>query len=128
MTGQLFDWAGQNKSGAFTPLFPKVKNEAWWLVLANTSTWELYALIRVSFSDHLVTHMELPSVPKTLQIVIYGSSKSTLFHNLLNCSNQRKISYQSDTLDLRCIYSNIFTKYNCPAILLNIYLLLDVFE
>ncbi|KAI5331061.1 hypothetical protein L3X38_021187 [Prunus dulcis] len=57
----------QNKSRAFTPRFPKVKNEAWWLVLGNTSTWELYALKRVSFSDHLVTHMELPSAPNTLQ-------------------------------------------------------------
>lgn len=48
-------------SRAFTPLFPKVKDEAWWLVLGNTVTSELYALKRVSFSDHLVTHMDLPS-------------------------------------------------------------------
>ncbi|XP_024169344.1 DExH-box ATP-dependent RNA helicase DExH14 [Rosa chinensis] len=55
------------KSRAFTPRFPKVKNEAWWLVLGNTSTLELYALKRVSFSDHLVTNMELPSDSTTLQ-------------------------------------------------------------
>ncbi|KAF3438089.1 hypothetical protein FNV43_RR20845 [Rhamnella rubrinervis] len=48
---------------AFTPRFPKVKDEAWWLVLGNTSTSELHALKRVSFSDHLVTHMELPPDP-----------------------------------------------------------------
>ncbi|KAM1340459.1 hypothetical protein ACFX2H_038850 [Malus domestica] len=57
----------QNKSRAFTPRFPKVKNEAWWLVLGNTSTSELYALKRVSFSDHLVTHMELPAAPNNIQ-------------------------------------------------------------
>ncbi|WP_422482654.1 hypothetical protein, partial [Pleomorphochaeta sp. DL1XJH-081] len=36
---------------AFTPRFPKVKDEAWWLVLANTSSSHLYALKRVSFTD-----------------------------------------------------------------------------
>ncbi|KAK9021319.1 hypothetical protein V6N11_011314 [Hibiscus sabdariffa] len=51
----------RNMSRAFTPRFPKVKDEAWWLILGNTSTAELYALKRVSFSDRLVTHMELPS-------------------------------------------------------------------
>lgn len=57
----------QKSSRAFTPRFPKVKDEAWWLVLGNTVTSELYALKRVSFSDRLVTHMQLPSTPTSLQ-------------------------------------------------------------
>lgn len=51
----------KNTSRAFVPRFPKVKDEAWWLVLGNTSTSELYALKRVSFSDRSISHMELPS-------------------------------------------------------------------
>ncbi|XP_057988384.1 DExH-box ATP-dependent RNA helicase DExH14 isoform X2 [Hevea brasiliensis] len=54
-------------SRAFVPRFPKVKDEAWWLVLGNSSTSELYALKRVSFSDHLVTRMDIPSSLTTLQ-------------------------------------------------------------
>uniref|UniRef100_A0A803P9U3 RNA helicase n=1 Tax=Cannabis sativa TaxID=3483 RepID=A0A803P9U3_CANSA len=54
-------------SRAFAPRFPKVKDEAWWLILGNTSSSELHALKRVSFSDHLVTHMELPSDPTAVQ-------------------------------------------------------------
>lgn len=46
---------------AFAPRFPKVKDEAWWLVLGNTVSSELYALKRVSFAGHLVTHIDLPS-------------------------------------------------------------------
>ncbi|PON68968.1 Activating signal cointegrator 1 complex subunit [Parasponia andersonii] len=56
-------------SRAFAPRFPKVKDEAWWLILCNPSTSELHALKRVSFSDHLVTHMELPSDPTVLQVM-----------------------------------------------------------
>lgn len=51
----------RNSSRAFVPRFPKVKDEAWWLVLGNTSTSELYALKRVSFTDRATSHMELPS-------------------------------------------------------------------
>ncbi|CAK7322804.1 unnamed protein product [Dovyalis caffra] len=57
----------QNRLRAFAPRFPKLKDEAWWLVLGNTSTSELYALKRVSFSDRLVTHMELPSTLTSVQ-------------------------------------------------------------
>ncbi|XP_028753755.1 DExH-box ATP-dependent RNA helicase DExH14 [Neltuma alba] len=57
----------RHSSRAFVPRFPKVKDEQWWLVLGNTSTSELYALKRVSFSDHLVTSMELPQTPVTIQ-------------------------------------------------------------
>lgn len=39
----------------------QIKDEAWWLILGNTSTSELYAVKRISFSDHINTHMELPS-------------------------------------------------------------------
>ncbi|XP_068653743.1 DExH-box ATP-dependent RNA helicase DExH14 isoform X1 [Aristolochia californica] len=48
-------------SRAFTPRFPKVKDEAWWLALGNVMTSELFALKRVSFSDRLITNMDLPS-------------------------------------------------------------------
>ncbi|KAL6580046.1 activating signal cointegrator 1 complex subunit [Orobanche minor] len=48
-------------SRAFAPRFPKVKDEAWWLVLGNTSTSQLYALKRVSFKDVLQTNMDIPS-------------------------------------------------------------------
>ncbi|XP_031090606.1 DExH-box ATP-dependent RNA helicase DExH14 isoform X2 [Ipomoea triloba] len=54
-------------SKAFTPRYPKIKDEAWWLVLCNTTTSELYALKRVSFSDRLMTHMDLPSAATTFQ-------------------------------------------------------------
>lgn len=54
-------------SRAFTPRFPKVKEEAWWLILGNTSTSELYAMKHVSFFDRLVTHMKLPSTTYTLK-------------------------------------------------------------
>ncbi|KAK3440303.1 hypothetical protein EUGRSUZ_B00583 [Eucalyptus grandis] len=57
----------RSTSRAFAPRFPKVKDEAWWLVLGNTSTSELYALKRVSFTDHLVTHMKLPSALTDMQ-------------------------------------------------------------
>lgn len=57
----------RKSSRAFAPRFPKVKNEVWWLVLGNTSTSELYALKRVTFSDHLVTNMELPLEPTALK-------------------------------------------------------------
>lgn len=57
----------RNTSRAFAPRFPKIKNEAWWLILGNTYTSELYALKRVSFTDRLVTHMELPSGTTTFQ-------------------------------------------------------------
>ncbi|KAH7549222.1 hypothetical protein JRO89_XS13G0000800 [Xanthoceras sorbifolium] len=58
----------RNTSRAFAPRFPKIKDEAWWLILGNTSTSELYAVKRISFSDRLNTHMELPSSTTTLQV------------------------------------------------------------
>ncbi|KAI9174879.1 hypothetical protein LWI28_024049 [Acer negundo] len=57
----------RNMSRAFAPRFPKVKDEAWWLILGNTSTTELYALKRISLPDRVNTHMELPSSTTSLQ-------------------------------------------------------------
>ncbi|KAL6011995.1 activating signal cointegrator 1 complex subunit [Asimina triloba] len=56
-------------SRAFTPRFPKVKDEAWWLIIGNVTTSELYALKRVTLSDRLVTQMKLPSGLKNLEPV-----------------------------------------------------------
>ncbi|KAK2663355.1 hypothetical protein Ddye_001929 [Dipteronia dyeriana] len=57
----------KNMSRAFAPRFPKIKDEAWWLILGNTSTTELYALKRISLHDRINTHMELPSSTTGLQ-------------------------------------------------------------
>ncbi|GAB2270112.1 activating signal cointegrator 1 complex subunit [Dionaea muscipula] len=60
-------------SRAFAPHFPKVKDEAWWLILGNTTSSELFALKRVSFTERLVTHMELPSsspINKDLKLIL----------------------------------------------------------
>ncbi|KAI4303767.1 hypothetical protein MLD38_039362 [Melastoma candidum] len=59
----------RSTSRAFTPRFPKIKDEAWWLVLGNTSSSELYALKRVSFADRLVTRMKLPPALTDMQAV-----------------------------------------------------------
>ncbi|KAM0936673.1 putative DNA helicase [Dioscorea sansibarensis] len=57
----------RSTSRAFTPRFPKVKDEAWWLVLGNFTSTELYALKRISFSDQITTRMELPNASINLQ-------------------------------------------------------------
>ncbi|XP_076881517.1 DExH-box ATP-dependent RNA helicase DExH14-like [Bidens hawaiensis] len=54
-------------SRAFTPRFPKLKDEAWWLVLGNASTSELHAFKRISFTDRLVTRMKLPTTTTSFQ-------------------------------------------------------------
>ncbi|GMH17017.1 hypothetical protein Nepgr_018858 [Nepenthes gracilis] len=51
----------RNTSRAFAPRFPKVKDEAWWIILGNTVTSELYALKRVSLTSSLITQIELPT-------------------------------------------------------------------
>ncbi|XP_078430193.1 U5 small nuclear ribonucleoprotein helicase isoform X4 [Wolffia australiana] len=56
-----------HKATAFTPRFPKVKDEAWWLVLSDTKDSELLGLKRVSFSTKLITSMDLPQETATLE-------------------------------------------------------------
>nr|XP_043640038.1 DExH-box ATP-dependent RNA helicase DExH14 [Erigeron canadensis] len=52
---------------AFTPRFPKLKDEAWWLVIGNTLTSELHAIKRISFTERLVTRMKLPQSTTSFQ-------------------------------------------------------------
>ncbi|CAN6285195.1 unnamed protein product [Urochloa humidicola] len=59
---QLKNWR-RSTSRAFAPRFPKAKQEAWWLVLGNSTSSELYGLKRISFADRVVnTRMELPQM------------------------------------------------------------------
>uniref|UniRef100_A0A0E0KAG9 RNA helicase n=1 Tax=Oryza punctata TaxID=4537 RepID=A0A0E0KAG9_ORYPU len=55
--------ARRSTSRAFSPRFPKAKHEAWWLVLGNVTSSELYGLKRINFMDRVVnTRMELPEM------------------------------------------------------------------
>ncbi|KAF2937977.1 hypothetical protein DAI22_03g087400 [Oryza sativa Japonica Group] len=55
--------ARRSTSRAFSPRFPKAKQEAWWLVLGNIRSSELYGLKRINFMDRVVnTRMELPAM------------------------------------------------------------------
>jgi len=55
------------------------------LVLANTSTSELYALKRVSFSVHLTTSMKLPLPQDNLQVKDFYPSQ--LWFCFVSCSS-----------------------------------------
>jgi activating signal cointegrator complex subunit 3 len=50
----------------------QVKDEGWWLVIGNPQTWELYALKRVSFLDHLNSTLVLPEsvIPHQVQLSV----------------------------------------------------------
>ncbi|KAG2542539.1 hypothetical protein PVAP13_9NG644400 [Panicum virgatum] len=67
----------RSTSRAFAPRFPKAKQEAWWLVLGNATSSELYGLKRISFADRVVnTRMELPqmfNVQETKLILVSDS-------------------------------------------------------
>jgi hypothetical protein len=54
----------------------QVKDEAWWLILGNVVNSELYAMKRISFTNHLVTQMELPKISLDPQV------KIPLFHGV----------------------------------------------
>lgn len=56
---------------AYAPRYPKVKDESWWVVLGNKNTWELYALKRVNFVDHLRTQILVPSDKQTEDITFF---------------------------------------------------------
>lgn len=57
----------RSSSRVFAPRFPKVKDEAWWLILGNAATSELYVLKRVSFLSRTFTQLEIPSAVTNLQ-------------------------------------------------------------
>lgn len=69
--------------------FVQVKDEAWWLVLGNTSTSELFALKRVSFSDRLATHMEMPPNLTNLEVLSFSYFWASVWYkyHLHNVSN-----------------------------------------
>jgi len=46
----------------YAPLFPKVKEEGWWLVVGHMPSLELLAMKRVSFSGKTECEVELPHV------------------------------------------------------------------
>ncbi|GJN30699.1 hypothetical protein PR202_gb19029 [Eleusine coracana subsp. coracana] len=72
----------RSTSRAFALRFPKAKQEAWWLVLGNTASSELYGLKRISFADRVVnTRMELPQM-FNIQTMLRMGARSTGYHRV----------------------------------------------
>ncbi len=46
---ELFRTSRPPTNGAYTPKFPKRKEEGWWLIIGDPSTGELLALRRIQF-------------------------------------------------------------------------------
>ncbi|EFJ17505.1 hypothetical protein SELMODRAFT_178863 [Selaginella moellendorffii] len=58
----------RSSTRAFLPRYSKSKEEGWWIVVGSTSTWELFAMRRVSIKDkRLSTSVAVPRVPAGTQ-------------------------------------------------------------
>ena len=56
---------------AYTPRFPKAKDEGWWIILGEVDTGELLALKRVGFIKNKTTVSLAISPPESLARKIY---------------------------------------------------------
>ncbi|CAI5530093.1 unnamed protein product [Closterium sp. Naga37s-1] len=54
---------------AYTPFFPKVKEEGWWVVVAAADSPTLLALKRVSFTHRLTTRLHVPELQSSVKQV-----------------------------------------------------------
>eukprot|EP00475_Leptophrys_vorax_P027840 TRINITY_DN39797_c0_g1_i1.p1 TRINITY_DN39797_c0_g1~~TRINITY_DN39797_c0_g1_i1.p1 ORF type:complete len:163 (-),score=17.43 TRINITY_DN39797_c0_g1_i1:99-566(-) len=54
---------------AYTPYFPKMKDEGWWLLLSS-ETSDLLALKRVAFTDRSTTCLNLPHLPSNHKVTV----------------------------------------------------------
>lgn len=93
-------------------IVPQVKDEAWWLVLGNTSTSQLYALKRVSFADFLQTKMDIPSNVNELKVSA-ASAFSVWLPCFLLCHENRQ-SFKSNTrVSISCIETSTCISSDC---------------
>ena len=52
---------GSKAPTSYTPRFPKIKEEGWWIVVGDTANDELLALRRISFGDAASVKLKCPS-------------------------------------------------------------------
>ena len=81
-----------------------MKDEAWWLVLGNIKTSELFSLKRVSFSNSLMTKMDLPEEVDfqviyflTILISLYTHTHTRIFIYLSLHSNSAISGAEADS-------------------------------
>ena len=71
---------GSKAPKSYTPRFPKVKEEGWWIVIGDSANDELLALRRISFGDRASVKLKCPpsSSPsaRTPKLVFYLMSDS----------------------------------------------------
>lgn len=67
--------------GAYTPFFPKQKEEGWWLVLGDAQSGELIALRRILFQSKTLTStltFDIPERPGKYEYQLYFISDTYL--------------------------------------------------
>jgi hypothetical protein len=87
-------------------LTKQVKDEGWWLVIGNPQTWELYALKRVSFLDHLNSTLVLP--------------ESVIPHQVQLCQCQCICLHVGGWCNFRCIFQVLRDMYYTPKLFITV--------
>jgi len=71
---------GSKALNSYTPRFPKVKEEGWWIVIGDSANDELLALRRISFGDRASVKLKCPSSSspsaRSPKLVVYLMSDS----------------------------------------------------
>ena len=71
---------GSKAPNSYTPRFPKVKEEGWWIVIGDSANDELLALRRISFGDRASVKLKCPSSSspsaRSPKLVVYLMSDS----------------------------------------------------
>lgn len=91
---------GNKAPMSYTPRFPKIKEEGWWVVVGDASKDELLALRRTSFGDAAHVKLKCPTNTRASDLVVYLMSDSYIgLDQEIKIDSTRVIEVSDDEFD-----------------------------